>query len=276
MDQYGVIGNPIKHSLSPLIHFLFAQQTEQAMSYEPLLIPLDGLPCALMEFQAAGGKGINITMPFKHRAFTLVSSQSERAQLAEAINTVKFNEDGSMFGDNTDGFGLIQDIAYNNAITLMGKRILVLGAGGAVRGILGSLLSEGPLELIIANRTESKAALLADQFDSRGPISACSMRKLSNYKFDVVINGTSASLKEETIELPDDILLPDAYCYDMVYGKGETPFLTWAKHQHAQTSDGLGMLVEQAAESFYLWRGVKPDTQSVLDRLKNSKMLTKL
>lgn len=269
MDQYCVMGNPVQHSKSPLIYRLFAEQTGQSIHYSPLLVELDGLIDALGHFQAQGGKGVNITLPFKHRAFALVDTLSDRAQRAEAVNFIRFNEDGSRYGDNTDGIGLIRDIATNYQCSLRNKNILVLGAGGAVRGILEPILNQQPELLVIANRTENKALALVEEFADLGPIRACPLLQLSQYSFDLVINGTSASLQGELVDLPGNILRENAFCYDIMYGKGMTPFLTWAKvHGAAMCVDGIGMLVEQAAESFYGWRNIKPDTSPVLSVLK--------
>ncbi len=264
-DRYGVMGNPIQHSLSPKIHALFAKQTHQQLVYDPILVALDGFSQALLNFQEQGGKGVNITLPFKQQAFECVDVLSERAKLARAVNTIKFEADGVRFGDNTDGIGFIRDVTMHHAFPLKNARILILGAGGAARGVLGAILQEEPALLVIANRTAEKAYALANEFSAQGLVSGCALSQLTGYSFDLVINATSASLQEEAITLPDDILSEYAYCYDMVYGKGQTPFLTWAKeHGAAITSDGLGMLVEQAAEAFLLWRNVKPDTASIL------------
>lgn len=269
MDNYGVMGNPIQHSKSPAIFRLFAEQTKQQLHYASILVALDGLSSALTEFKKEGGKGVNITLPFKHRAFSLVDSVSERAQRAEAINTIQFNEDGTLFGDNTDGVGLVRDILTNHKVSIKNKRILVLGAGGAVRGVLDAIIGEQPSEVVVSNRTENKAVALAEAFADVGPIIACPLSLLENNSFDMVINGTSASLQDEMLDLPGSILKEGAFCYDMVYGKGLTPFLRWAREQGAVTCvDGLGMLVEQAAESFYLWRKIKPETGSILSEMR--------
>jgi shikimate dehydrogenase len=269
MDQYGVVGNPIQHSLSPQIHRLFAKQTHQELVYEPILVAFDGFERALQDFQAQGGKGLNITLPFKHQAFQLVDTLSERAARARAVNTIKFNADGRRFGDNTDGVGFVRDVTQHHQFSLKGTRVLMLGAGGAARGVLGAILQEEPSALMIANRTEDKAQILAEEFSQNGLVRACGLSCLGDYTFDMVINATSASLQEEAITLPDNILSEQACCYDMVYGKGDTPFICWAKEQGAAlASDGLGMLVEQAAESFFIWRGIRPSTQPVLVELK--------
>lgn len=269
MDQYGVIGNPIQHSKSPLIHRLFAEQTKLQLQYSSFLVEIDGLEKAIADFQAQGGKGLNITLPFKHRAFALVDTLTERAERAEAINTIKFNEDGTRLGDNTDGVGLMRDILTNLNFSVTKKRVLILGAGGAVRGILDPILNEKPTEIVIANRTENKAVALAEAFSDIGLVQACPLSLLESNSFDLVINGTSASLQGEMLDLPGSILKKDALCYDMAYARGVTPFLRWAAEQGAAVGiDGLGMLVEQAAEAFYLWHNIKPDTKPVLAELK--------
>ncbi len=270
MDRYGVMGNPVQHSKSPDIQRLFAAQFGIEMNYEPILVPLDGLEAALAQFQAEGGKGLNITLPFKHKAVTLVETLSDRATRAHAVNTIKFNEDGTRFGDNTDGVAL-RDIVQNNHFTIKGKRILLLGAGGAVRGVIEPLLLENPSELIVANRSENKAIELAEEFAAVGPIMACELSALEGDSFDLVINGTSASLHGDMLDLPSGALKDGAYCYDMVYGKGMTPFLTWARENGAALmTDGLGMLVEQAAESFAIWHNHTPKTQPVLTKLRKA------
>ena len=267
MDNYGVVGNPVSHSKSPLVHKLFAEQTGQQLHYSTFFVEPDNLEKALAELQSQGIKGVNITLPFKRKAFALVDTLSERAQRAEAINTIMFNEDGTRFGDTTDGVGLVKDIIVNQEFLITKKRVLVLGAGGAVRGIIDSLLSEKPKEIIIANRTESKAVALAEEFG----IQACELSLLENNSFDLVINGTSGSLQGEMLDLPGSILKKGALCYDMFYGQGQTPFLRWAAEQDAAYCiDGLGMLVEQAAESFFIWRNVKPNTAKVLAALKEN------
>ncbi len=229
---------------------------------------MNGLSDALAKFQDEGGKGINITLPFKHKAVALVDSLSERAERAEAINTIVFKEDGTRLGDNTDGVGLVRDILINKKFAIKNKRILILGAGGAVRGVIDALFHEKPLEVVIANRTETKAVALAEEFSKFGSIQACSLSLLENNFFDLVINGTSASLQGEMLDLPGSILKEGALCYDMVYNNEDTAFLLWAKEQGAALCvDGIGMLVEQAAEAFYVWRNVKPDTAPVLKAL---------
>ncbi len=264
MNQYAVLGNPIAHSQSPFIHQFFAKQTQQQLEYRAILVELDGLARFLNEFQARGGKGVNITLPFKQEAFALVDVCSDLACEAEAVNTIKFEADGRRFGANTDGIGLVRDIVSNKQIQLKEKTILVLGAGGAVKGVLGPLLREQPKQLILANRTVSKALAVAEHFATTFPILACGLHELMDFKVDIVINGTSAGLHNEELDLPTDILNPGAFCYDMVYGKTQTSFQRWAMQAGAQYADGFGMLVEQAAESLFLWTNNKPKTDLLL------------
>jgi len=267
-DHYAVIGNPISHSKSPLIHTEFAKQTGQDLDYIAREMPLDDLEAGLKQLQAQGFKGINITVPFKEIAWQLVDNKSEHAQRAGAINTLVFNDDGSFFGDNTDGIGLCRDLTDNNQVMLTGKRVLLLGAGGAARGVVEPLLSYSPTELIIANRTASKANDLALLFNDFGTIKGIGFDQITG-SFDVVINATSASLHGEVPPLPDNLLNTNACCYDMMYSNTDTAFITWAKqHGAAKTIDGLGMLVEQAAEAFRIWRGVKPETQKVMNDIR--------
>lgn len=268
-DRYAVMGNPIGHSKSPHIHTQFAQQTGHALSYEALLVELDGFDAAVDKFQAEGGKGLNITVPFKQEAWALVADRSERAELAGAVNTILFRDDGSRYADTTDGVGMVRDITQNHQIELKGRCVLVLGAGGAVRGVLQPLLEQQPQFVIVANRTADKAVDLAKQFNGFGDVFGCGFDVLSGQQFDVVINGTAASLEGKVPPLPDDLLADNASCYDMMYSAEPTAFQHWAREHGASKSlDGLGMLVEQAAESFMLWRGVRPETQSVIANLR--------
>ena len=268
-DHYAVIGNPIKHSKSPLIHAEFAKQTDQDLDYITKEIPLDGLVEGLKQLQQAGFKGINVTVPFKEQVWQAITNKSAHATRAGAVNTVVFNDDGSLYGDNTDGIGLCRDLLDNHNIELKGKRLLLLGAGGAARGVIEPLLSYQPVELVVANRTVSKAEELANVFADFGNISACGFEDL-NGSFDVIINATSASLQGEVPPLADDILNDDASCYDMMYSNEATAFIAWAKqHGAAKAVDGLGMLAEQAAEAFRIWRGVTPLTQSVISLIRN-------
>lgn len=269
-DSYAVVGNPIGHSKSPQIHALFAEQTGQSISYEALQVELDGFAAAVDWFQEEGGKGLNITVPFKQQAWELIKDRSERAELAGAVNTIVIRDDGSRYADTTDGVGMVRDLTDNNGIELKGKCILVLGAGGAVRGVLQPLLEQRPMFVIVANRTASKAVALAKQFNDFGDVFGCGFDVLPGQQFDLVINGTAASLEGDVPPLPDDLLYENASCYDMMYSAGPTAFQAWAReHGAVQSLDGLGMLVEQAAESFSIWRGVRPETGAVIDRLRS-------
>jgi len=267
--RYAVMGNPVEHSKSPLIHKLFAQQLGHLMEYTALWVDTDGFADAVEQFRLDGGKGLNVTVPFKLEAFRLSQTLSERAKLAGAVNTIRFEPDGKLFGDNTDGTGLVHDLNKNLNIPLRGKKILILGAGGAVRGVLGPLLKQNPATLTIANRTLPKAKELAQSFGSFGKVEALGYDDLVGKRFDVVINGTSASLKGEMPPLPVNLFSNNAIAYDLMYGDKPTPFLEWVMvNGAAQAVDGLGMLVEQAAESFLLWRGVRPETRSVIQQLR--------
>ncbi len=272
-DQYAVFGNPIAHSKSPAIHALFAEQTGQQMEYRAILAPIDGFEQAVREFAAAGGKGINITVPFKQAAFSLASRLSPRAERAGAVNTFVIQNSDEYFGDNTDGIGLARDLIRNHGLTLNGKRILVLGAGGAVRGALEALLGNRPQQLTIANRTVEKAIQLADDFADLGNINGLGFDDLTAMQFDLIINGTSASLKGEMPSVPASVIHADTFCYDMMYAAEPTVFMQWAANHGAvanNITDGLGMLVEQAAESFKLWRGIEPQTQPVIEAIRAS------
>jgi shikimate dehydrogenase len=269
-DRYAVVGNPISHSKSPLIHAEFARATAQDLTYSTLLAPLDGFAATVQQFRAEGGKGLNVTVPFKQEAWRLATQLTERAQLAEAVNTLKFEVDGSILGDNTDGAGLVRDITENRQFALTGKRVLLMGAGGAARGVILPLLRQQPASLTIANRTPGKAFELARQFAEYGPVEGGDYVRLAGRQFDVVINATSSSLSDQLPPLPPCVFAPGALAYDMMYGKGLTPFLQFAQSDGAlHLADGLGMLVEQAAESFLLWRGVRPQTQPVMALLKS-------
>jgi shikimate dehydrogenase len=275
MDRYAVIGNPIAHSKSPLIHAAFARQTGQQLRYEALLAPLDGFVATVQDFRRGGGLGLNVTVPFKLEAHALAGDHSARARAAGAVNTLAFRPDGAIFGDNTDGAGLVRDLGANLGCPLAGRAVLLLGAGGAARGVILPILGQHPARLVIANRTVAKAEELARQFAAeRGgcALQASSFEALAGNRFDVVINATSASLADAAPPLPPDLYAPGALAYDMMYGKGDTPFLTAARADGAtQRADGLGMLVEQAAESFLLWRGLRPDTAPVLAALREGR-----
>lgn len=274
MDRYAVIGNPIAHSKSPLIHAAFARQTGEQLRYEALLAPLDGFVATVEAFRQAGGRGLNVTVPFKLEAHALASQHSARAAAAGAANTLAFGADG-IFGDNTDGAGLVRDLTVNLACPMAGRAVLLLGAGGAARGVILPILGEHPARLVIANRTVARAEQLADQFaaDKGGcELLASSFADLAGQRFDVVINATSASLGDEAPPLPAGLHAPGALAYEMMYGKGDTPFLAAARRDGAaRLADGLGMLVEQAAESFLLWRGRRPNTAPVLAALRTGR-----
>lgn len=268
-DQYAVMGNPIAHSKSPLIHSLFAEQTGQKLEYGAILVEVGQFTEAVQEFREQGGKGLNVTVPFKRDAWRLVDERSECAELAGAVNTVVLREDGSLYGDNTDGVGMVRDIKDNQGVAIEGKKVLILGAGGAVRGVLGPLLNQKPAEVVIANRTPERAQELADAFEEQGTIEGCGFDDLDGSRYDIVINGTSASLKGEVPPLPEGILAKGAFCYDMMYGGEPTAFMLWADDEGCEwISDGLGMLVEQAAESFNIWRGVRPETAAVIKAVR--------
>lgn len=260
-DRYCVFGNPIEHSKSPLIHTEFAQQTKQDIEYTTQQAPLDGFADAWRSFIEKGGRGANVTVPFKGDAFALCDTLSKRAQRAKAVNTLTVGENGLTYGDNTDGVGLIRDLKYHR-VPLAGKRVLVIGAGGAVRGALEPLLAEQPGEVVLVNRTAEKAQQLADDFADLGELYSGGFTEVKG-PFDVVINGSSASLNGDLPPLPDNLFAEDAWAYDMMYGAVQTVFLKWAGTHGANRLDGLGMLVEQAAEAFFLWRNVRPDTTQV-------------
>jgi len=267
-DLYAVFGNPIAHSKSPSIHAAFAAATGQDLRYEARLAPVDGFAASVREFVTHGGKGANVTVPFKEEAFRLSGKLSERAARAGAVNTLSFR-DGEIVGDNTDGAGLVRDITHNLAYPLAGKRILLLGAGGAARGVIAPLLAEAPAALFIANRTADKAQALAEAFADLAAVDAGNFAKIAGQRFDVAINATSASLSGQALPLPADLFAPDSLAYDMMYGQGDTPFLGQARQQGAgRLADGLGMLVEQAAEAFFVWRGVRPATGPLLADLR--------
>ncbi len=268
MDRYAVFGNPIGHSKSPLIHRLFAAQTGEPLSYDALLAPLDDFTGFARAFFAEG-LGANVTVPFKEEAYRLADELSPRAARAGAVNTLMKLADGRLLGDNTDGAGLVRDLTVNAGLSLAGKRILLLGAGGAVRGVLEPLLAEKPAELAIANRTVEKAEALARLFADLGPVLASGFDWI-DAPVDLIVNGTSASLAGELPPISPSLIQPGhTVCYDMMYAKEPTAFNRWAaEHGAARTLDGLGMLVEQAAEAFALWRGVRPPSAQVLNELQ--------
>lgn len=265
-DRYAVTGNPVAHSKSPQIHAEFARQTGQDMVYERLLAPLEAFDATVEQFRTAAGKGLNVTVPFKEAAFRYAHRRTPRAEAAGAVNTLKF-ENGEILGDNTDGAGLVRDLTANLKQALAGKRILLMGAGGAARGVIAPLLAQQPAALVLANRTLAKARQLAELFG--GTLTASSYEALAGQRFDLVINATAASLSGELPPLPPGLYADGALAYDMMYGRGQTPFLRAALADGAaRVADGLGMLVEQAAESFALWRGVRPDSAPVLAELR--------
>lgn len=265
LDHYAVFGCPIKHSKSPRIHQLFAEQTGQALIYDRQEVPAEQFTTAAREFFAQGGKGLNCTVPLKELAFDYAYIKTERALLAKAVNTLALQNDGSILGDNTDGVGLVTDLHVNHGIELKGIRILILGAGGASRGIILPLLEEAPQSIVIANRTPDKAHMLAGEFSHKGSVSACTFEALAGSQFDLILNATSASLSGQLPPLPEGLLSSAGSCYDLAYGNEPTAFVRWGLEQHAVKSlDGLGMLVEQAAEAFFIWRGVRPETAPVI------------
>jgi shikimate dehydrogenase len=267
-DRYAVVGHPIGHSLSPRIHAEFARQTGQDMCYEAILAPLDGFAACVDAFRAAGGKGMNVTVPFKLEACRYASRLTARARLAQAVNTLAF-DGGDVLGDNTDGAGLVRDLGGNLDFSLPARRVLLMGAGGAARGVVLPLLEAGLRCLVIANRTPAKADELAREFASHGPVSASGYGELAGQSFDLVVNATSSSLADALPPLPAGVFADGSLAYDMMYGKGLTPFLRFAReHGAARLADGFGMLVEQAAEAFLLWRGVRPDTRPVIAALR--------
>jgi shikimate dehydrogenase len=267
MDHYAVIGNPIAHSKSPAIHAAFARQTGQAVEYGRILGSLEDFPGDVRAFVADGGRGLNVTVPFKQEAWALLADRSERAEAAGAVNTIIVLDDGRLRGDNTDGVGLVRDLTVNHAFDFADKQVLLLGAGGAARGVLGALVEADPAALTIANRTVAKALELAET--AAGEVDGCGFDQLAGRRFDLIINATSSGLQGEVPPLPEGLLAEGAWVYDMVYGDVPTPFCRWGGSQGAARSlDGLGMLVEQAAESFWLWRGVRPETEPVIAMLR--------
>lgn len=273
-DRYAVAGNPVAHSRSPHIHSLFAQQTGQALDYGRLLCPLDGFSHEVTAFAASGAKGCNVTVPFKFEAFELASRRSPRAELAQAANTLRFDPEpqGGWLADNTDGVGLVRDITVNAGVPMAGRRVLLLGAGGASAGVLGPLIEARPAEIVMANRTVEKAQAIvarhADWAAQHGVQLSASGLTETGTGFDVFINGTAASLAGSGVPVGPEVLKPGSLALDMMYGPAAQAFLDWARSHGAVPRDGLGMLVEQAAESFALWRGVRPDTAPVLANMR--------
>lgn len=267
-DRYAVIGHPVAHSRSPLVHRCFAEQTQQVLTYARIDAPPEELRETVLRFFREGGSGLNVTLPHKEAAAALADELSERARIAGAVNTL-WMRDGRLVGDNTDGVGLVRDLTSNLGLDLRDSRILVLGAGGAARGILEPLLAERPTAVVVANRTHAKARALAAQFKPFGKVKGCGFRVLPGKRFDVVINATSVSVQGKCLTLPDT-LAQDAVCYDLFYADHDSPFVCWARDHGARIATmGFGMLVEQAAESFHIWRGIRPRTRPVIALLRN-------
>lgn len=273
MDRYAVIGNPVEHSKSPLIHHMFAGQTSQQLEYGRVLAPLDAFAETVHAMQAQDYKGANVTVPFKLQAYQLATQLTERAHDAGAVNTLMFQGD-QIIGDNTDGAGLVRDIQHNLGIPLQGKRVLLIGAGGAAEGVLHPILAQQPALLVVANRTLDKALAMVRKVEAQGEllyvsVQALAFEDLPGQAFDVIVNATSAGLTDSQLPLPPTLFAAGSLAYDMMYGR-ETPFMTFARaHGAARVVDGLGMLIEQAAESFYLWRRVRPDTAPVIAHFKS-------
>jgi len=264
-DLYAVFGNPIAHSKSPDIHHAFAEQTQQTIQYQKRLAPLEGFAAAVQAFWAEGGKGANVTVPFKHEAFELADELSDLARRAGAVNTLEVMADGRIKGHNTDGLGLLRDLTANIGADLAGKRVLLLGAGGAAKGVVQPLLAAQPAKLIISNRTKQKGLVLAQEFADLGFTCATGFDELKDKPFDVVINATAASLAGEVPPINPGVIAAHTVCYDMMYSAEPTAFLAWCAEQGAtQLHDGIGMLIEQAAEAFSIWRGVRPDTATLI------------
>jgi shikimate dehydrogenase len=267
-DKYAVIGYPVAHSWSPFIHGLFAKQTGHAITYSRLEVAPEALNDRVAEFFASDGKGLNVTLPHKQAACLIARERTTRAEMAGAVNTLALRNN-AVLGDNTDGAGLIADLTRNLAFDLEGTRVLVLGAGGAARGVLGPLLEADPEYLEIANRNAERAVELAHEFSTLGTVHGCGFDAIADSTFDLVLNATSASLQDTIPPIPPQVIGPTTLCYDMAYGKGDTAFTRWAKSAGAGRAEtGWGMLVEQAAESFLLWRGVKPQTAPVIAAVK--------
>lgn len=268
IDRYAVVGYPIQHSWSPFIHGMFAKQTGQAMSYTRLAVTPDNFERDVGAFFATGGKGLNITVPHKQAAHIVTRYRTPRAEIARAVNTLVWKSDG-LLGDNTDGAGLVADLTRNLGFNIANTNILLLGAGGAARGVMGPLLAAAPERIHIANRHAARAIELAEEFKLLGNVSGSAFENIGNGAFDLVLNATSASLQDDIPPIPRGVIGPATLCYDMAYGKGDTSFTRWTKANGARRAEtGWGMLVEQAAEAFLLWRGVKPDTQPVLEAVR--------
>jgi len=268
-DLYGVVGHPVAHSWSPFIHGLFARETGQAMSYRLYDFTAEEFETRVREFFTLGGRGLNITLPHKIAAVDIASELTTRAAHSGAVNTLAMQKDGTLLGDNTDGAGLVRDLCDNLGLVIIRRRILIVGAGGAARGVIAPLLALEPAEVVIANRTPERAQALARAFAKLGPVQGVGIRYISGGPFDLIINATSASLTGDLPPMSNAIVGPETVCYDMAYGKTATPFVQWSLSRGcARAVQGWGMLVEQAAESFRVWRGIKPGTATVLAALK--------
>lgn len=271
IDHYAVMGHPVGHSQSPFIHSLFAEQTGQSMRYTAIDVAPGEFPRAVALFRAGGGQGLNVTLPHKEQAFDLCEERTPRAEQAGAVNTLWFDSSDAVHGDNTDGLGLIRDLCDNHGMSIAGRHVLLVGAGGAARGALGPLLGARPSRLVCANRTPERAEALVRQFPTYDALEAYAFSALEGQVFDLIINATSASLQREVPALPDTVLSAGGWCYDMMYGREPTAFVAWGSaHGAAKSVDGLGMLVEQAAESFLLWRGVRPATATIIETVRNA------
>jgi shikimate dehydrogenase len=267
-DRYGVIGHPIAHSRSPWIHAQFAQQTGQHLVYSAIDAAPGELPACVREFFAHGGRGLNVTVPHKQAVLELIDSLSERARIAGAVNTIVREAGDRLRGDNTDGIGFVRDLTHNLGVQVAGQRVLLLGAGGATRGLLAPLLALEPSELVIANRSPERALELAHLFARQGPVRGAGFAELEARRFELIVNATAAGLRNELPPLPVSVLRRATVCYDLAYARGTTRFVQWARECGiARCFTGAGMLVEQAAESFLLWRGVRPDTTAALAAL---------
>lgn len=268
-DQYGVVGHPVAHSWSPFIHGLFARETRQSLTYRLFDVAPADFHERVVEFFASGGRGLNVTLPHKIAAVDVANELTPRAARAHAVNTLAVRSDGRLLGDNTDGAGLVNDLCDNLGVVITRRRILMIGAGGAARGALAPLLALEPSELVVANRTEERARVLAQDFQDLGTVTGAGFRTISGGAFDLIINATSASLRGEVPAVPDSVIGDETLCYDMAYGKTDTAFIRWAVSRGCtRTLQGWGMLVEQAAESFRVWRGMRPPTAPVLTALK--------
>lgn len=268
MDRYAVVGNPVAHSRSPDIHGMFARQSGALISYERILTSAEEFEACVTGFFASGGKGLNVTLPFKQQAYALAKDLDDAAGQAGAVN-VLMPKPAGVWGGNTDGIGLVRDLMQNHAFALAGLRVLMLGAGGAARGVLGALLEAAVAEIVIVNRTHERAEQLAEIWSEKGRVRAAHMQRCGN-AFDLVVNATSASLQGEVPAIDERVLGSASLCYDMVYAPRDTAFVTWAKAHDARGVDGLGMLVEQAAESFFIWRGVRPSTTPVVEAMRQA------